>query len=129
MISDSWDVALSGRNGVRNFMTLGSTTRSMGSRPSPPQATLGYPGASTNDFPAALSGVTAAGGTSLEPASAAALPSVRGVHRSAWSLARLGLLPQPTKPSWQTDHGCSGRSYADISADADPDTGMQVYDV
>jgi hypothetical protein len=32
------------------------------------------------------------------------------------------------KPAWQTDAACNGRSYADLSADADPNTGMQVYD-
>ena len=32
------------------------------------------------------------------------------------------------KPSYQTDSGCSGRSYADVSADANPYTGMAVYD-
>ena len=40
------------------------------------------------------------------------------------------------KPSWQTDTGCSqqssgktvGRAYADISADADPATGLSFYD-
>jgi hypothetical protein len=33
-----------------------------------------------------------------------------------------------TKPTWQTDTGCSGRSYNDLSAVGDPLTGMQVYD-
>jgi hypothetical protein len=32
------------------------------------------------------------------------------------------------KPTWQTDTGCRGRAYNDLSADADPATGMQVYD-
>ena len=32
------------------------------------------------------------------------------------------------KPAYQTDTGCRGRSYADLSADADPDTGLVVYD-
>ena len=33
-----------------------------------------------------------------------------------------------TKPSWQTDTGCSRRTVADVSADADPNTGASVYD-
>ena len=32
------------------------------------------------------------------------------------------------KPAWQTDTGCSRRSVADVSADADPNTGAAVYD-
>src|SRR5207342_1372145 len=32
------------------------------------------------------------------------------------------------KPSYQTDTGCTGRSWADLSADADPYTGLTVYD-
>ena len=32
------------------------------------------------------------------------------------------------KPSWQTDTGCTGRAYADVSADANPDTGLRIYD-
>src|SRR6185312_10206352 len=33
-----------------------------------------------------------------------------------------------TKSSWQTDTGCSKRTVADVSADADPNTGAAVYD-
>jgi hypothetical protein len=32
------------------------------------------------------------------------------------------------KPSYQTDTGCIGRSYADVSADANPNTGLIGYD-
>ncbi len=126
VISDSWDVALSSRNDVRNFMSSGPYTFN-GITTVAASGDAGYPGASTNDFPAALSSVTAAGGTSLEPASSSGLPSVRGFTESAWSLAGSGCYATH-KPSWQTDQGCSGRSYSDISADADPDTGMQVYE-
>ena len=41
---------------------------------------------------------------------------------------RFGLLTNETKPSWQTDTGCSGRTDNDISADANPSTGLAVYD-
>ena len=32
------------------------------------------------------------------------------------------------KPSWQTDSGCARRTVTDVSAVADPDTGVAVYD-
>src|SRR5262249_672337 len=32
------------------------------------------------------------------------------------------------KPSWQTDPGCGNRTIADVSAVADPGTGVAVYD-
>ena len=46
----------------------------------------------------------------------------------SWGGAGSGCNLAVTKPTWQSDKGCTGRSYADISADADPATGMQVYD-
>ena len=33
-----------------------------------------------------------------------------------------------SKPSWQTDADCSGRTVADVAAVADPNTGVAVYD-
>src|SRR5207244_2373404 len=33
-----------------------------------------------------------------------------------------------SKPSWQTDTGCAKRTVADVSAVADPNTGVAVYD-
>src|SRR5437867_11567163 len=32
------------------------------------------------------------------------------------------------KPSWQTDSGCARRTVADVSAVADPNTGVAVFD-
>jgi len=32
------------------------------------------------------------------------------------------------KPTWQHDTGCANRTIADVSADADPNTGVAVYD-
>jgi hypothetical protein len=57
----------------------------------------------------------------------------RGFAESAWSTktgeaATSGCNTYVPKPSYQLDTGCTGRSYADISADADPDTGIAVYD-
>jgi Subtilase family len=98
----------------------------------------GLPANSTlcNAYPAALPGVTAVGGTTLAPASGA-----RGFGESGWSWKNAatrdptsdgatgsGCDTTTMKPKWQTDTGCAGRSYNDISAAADPATGMLVYD-
>ncbi len=92
----------------------------------------GYPGAGQDVYPAALSTVTAVGGTTLVPATTAS--NLRGFSESAWSLSADGVgggsgcdLSEP-KPAYQTDTGCTGRAYADVSADADPDTGLTIYD-
>jgi hypothetical protein len=126
VISDSWDIPLSGRL-ARQFPQTGDYTFN-GVTTVAASGDAGYPGTSTNDFPAALPDVTAAGGTTLEPASASGVASARAFTESAWSEAGSGCNLGASKPAWQTDHGCTGRSYADISADADPDTGMQIYD-
>ena len=91
----------------------------------------GYAGTTHDNYPAALAGVTAAGGTTLTAASGGQGP--RGFGESAWSLSGgegggSGCDLQVTKPAYQTDIGCTGRSYADVSADANPYTGMAVYD-
>ncbi len=74
-------------------------------------------------YPAAAPGVTAAGGTTLAAANVA-----RGFGEAAWSSAGSGCDTAEPKPSYQSDPGCAGRSYADVSADADPNTGLGVYD-
>jgi hypothetical protein len=125
-ISDSWDNALTFHQ-ERNFLTAGDWTFP-GITTVAASGDLGYPGSATNDFPAALPGVTAAGGTTLQPDSTSGTQNVRGFTESAWSGAGSGCNLWATKPSYQTDTGCTGRSYSDISADADPNTGMQVYD-
>jgi hypothetical protein len=76
--------------------------------------------------------VTAAGGTSIVPGD----PSPRGFTETAWSIndpiqgegGGSGCNTLETKPSYQTDVGCTGRSYADVSADANPYSGLLVYD-
>ncbi len=45
-----------------------------------------------------------------------------------WSGAGSGCSTLEAKPSWQTDSGCAKRTVADVSADADPNTGAAVYD-
>jgi subtilase family serine protease len=75
------------------------------------------------EFPAASRFVTAVGGTHLTRASGA-----RGWAETAWSGAGSGCSAFITKPSWQTDSGCAMRTVADVSAVADPNTGVAVYD-
>lgn len=91
----------------------------------------GYLGVGTDAYPAAFPGVTAAGGTSLSPATGGS--DARGFGESAWSLsggwgASSGCDVNEPPPSYQPASGCTGRAYADLSADADPYTGLMVYD-
>ena len=74
-------------------------------------------------FPAASQFVTAVGGTSLTRAS-----NTRGWNETVWSGAGSGCSGFITKPTWQTDSGCSKRTIADVSAVADPNTGVSVFD-
>ncbi|HEV2640959.1 MAG TPA: ricin-type beta-trefoil lectin domain protein [Actinocrinis sp.] len=74
-------------------------------------------------FPATSRYVVAAGGTSLRTAS-----NSRGWSETAWSGSGAGCSSWESKPSWQTDSGCSRRTDADVSAVADPNTGVAVYD-
>ncbi len=73
-------------------------------------------------FPASSPHVTAVGGTSLQTAS-----NSRGWSETAWSGAGSGCSTVYAKPSWQTDSGCVRRTVADVSAVADPNTGVAVY--
>jgi subtilase family serine protease len=45
-----------------------------------------------------------------------------------WSGAGSGCSAYEPKQSWQTDSGCARRTVADVSAVADPNTGVNVYD-
>ncbi|WP_431949010.1 Kelch repeat-containing protein [Actinacidiphila sp. bgisy167] len=79
-------------------------------------------------YPAASPYVTAVGGTSLTRDAA----SDRGWTESVWDHdgggAGSGCSLYEPKPAFQKDAGCSGRTVADVSAVADPDTGVAVYD-
>jgi subtilase family serine protease len=75
------------------------------------------------EIPAAYNTVVAVGGTSLSTASTA-----RGWTETAWSGAGSGCSALISKPSWQNDSGCGRRTVADVSAVADPSTGVAVYD-
>jgi hypothetical protein len=55
--------------------------------------------------------------------------SVRGWTETAWDDASSGCSGYIAKPAWQTDTACpAGRSTADVSAVADPATGLAIYD-
>jgi subtilase family serine protease len=75
------------------------------------------------EYPAASPDVTAVGGTTLTQAS-----NARGWTEAAWSGAGSGCSAYEAKPSWQTDTGCAKRTVADVSADADPNSGLGIYD-
>ena len=75
------------------------------------------------EYPAASRNVTAVGGTSLRADS-----SARGWSETVWSGTGSGCSSIDGKPSWQTDAECDGRTIADVSAVADPATGVAVYD-
>ena len=75
-------------------------------------------------FPASSKYVVAAGGTSLTRDSSTA----RGWSETAWSGAGAGCSNWETKPTWQTGSGCANRTVADVSADADPGTGVAFFD-
>jgi len=75
-------------------------------------------------YPASSKWVTAVGGTTLKRSS-----SVRGFTESAWSDSGSGCSSENTT-TWQSvaTTGCQGRAVADVSAVADPVTGVAVYD-
>jgi subtilase family serine protease len=75
------------------------------------------------EFPAASRYVTAVGGTTLRLGANNSRAS-----ETVWSGAGSGCSAYEPKPSWQTDAECSRRTVADVSADADPNTGASVYD-
>jgi subtilase family serine protease len=74
-------------------------------------------------YPAASRYVTAVGGTTLRLTS-----SNTRLSETTWSGAGSGCSAYEPKQSWQSDPGCSRRTVADVSADADPSTGASVYD-
>lgn len=79
------------------------------------------------EYPAASPYVTSVGGTSLTRDS-----SPRGWSETVWNNAYgapgSGCSANQPKPSFQTDTGCARRTVADVSADADPATGVATYD-
>jgi hypothetical protein len=74
-------------------------------------------------FPASSPYVLAIGGTSLTTST-----SSRGWAEAAWNGTGSGCSALFARPSWQTDSLCGNRVEADVSAVADPNTGVGVYD-
>ena len=80
-------------------------------------------------YPAASQYVTSVGGTSLSTAA-----NSRGWTETVWGSSASGegtgsgCSADDAKPSWQTDTGCVRRTDNDTAADADPDTGLAIYD-
>jgi hypothetical protein len=80
------------------------------------------------EYPAASQYVTAVGGTSLTRSS-----NARGWTETVWSTSSAegtgsGCSAYTAKPRWQADKSCGKRTVSDVSAVADPDTGVAVYD-
>ncbi|MFN2459996.1 MAG: peptidase S8 [Candidatus Velthaea sp.] len=73
--------------------------------------------------PAAFNTVTAVGGTSLSRSS-----NARGWTETVWSGSGSGCSAFIAKPLWQHDPSCARRMIADVSYDANPSTGVAVYD-
>ena len=73
--------------------------------------------------PCSYATVVCIGGTTLRTAQ-----NGRGWSETAWSGTGSGCSAYVTKPSWQHDKGCTKRSESDVSADANPNTGVAVYD-
>jgi Subtilase family len=84
-------------------------------------ASTGDFGFTAAQFPAVLSTTIAVGGTTLKHQGS-------GWTESAWSGAGSGCSAWVAKPSWQHDGHCQMRTTSDVSAVADPDTGLAVYD-
>ena len=77
----------------------------------------------SSQIPAAFNTVTSVGGTTLNRAS-----NARGWSEKVWSGTGSGCSGFIPKPGWQSDTGCNHRALNDVSADANPSTGVAVYD-
>jgi hypothetical protein len=85
------------------------------------------------EFPAVSPGVTAVGGTTLSYTGTGS--SLAWSPQTVWSGAGSGCSLYEAMPSWQADAGvyslsadCGFREVADVSADANPQTGVAAYD-
>jgi len=81
------------------------------------------------EYPAASRYVTAVGGTALSKSTS----TTRGWTETVWKTSSTegtgsGCSSYDAKPTWQTDTGCTKRTISDVSAVADPATGVSVYD-
>ncbi len=73
--------------------------------------------------PAGFPEVVSVGGTSLFSATTS-----RGYSESVWRGTGSGCVLTRHKPAWQTNKSCAWRAMNDVSAIADPNTGVAVYD-
>jgi subtilase family serine protease len=71
--------------------------------------------------PASFPHVVAVGGTSLTKSGST-------YTESAWNGAGSGCSTKNGNPGWQNGTACNGKANADVSAVADPNTGVNVYD-
>jgi len=76
-------------------------------------------------WPSSSPNVTGVGGTTLNLDSSGAV-----ISETAWSGSGGGVSAYETKPTYQTDYGVTTtkRAVPDVSYDADPNTGVLVYD-
>lgn len=74
------------------------------------------------DYPGTSAHTTAVGGTTLTKSSTS-----RGWSEGAWSSGGSACSLSISKPTWQTNTVCSYKATADVSAVADPNTGLAVY--
>ena len=83
-------------------------------------------------YPAASEYVTAVGGTSLVRRTVRKKSTARAWGETVWNTGSgstgSGCARYEAKPPWQTDAGCSRRTDNDVAADANPSTGVAVYD-
>jgi hypothetical protein len=77
----------------------------------------------TPDYPSTSARVLGVGGTSLVKSTS----NARGWTEGAWSGAGSSCSALIAKPSWQTQTVCAKRAAADLSAVADPSTGLAVF--
>lgn len=84
-------------------------------------ASSGDFGFTAASFPASWRSVIAVGGTTVAKIAT-------GWRHTAWIGAGSGCSAWVAKPSWQVDPNCLMRTTSDVSALADPDTGLAVYD-
>lgn len=138
--TDSWSDLVTAEGTAANYPGVDQVSDSWGmmvpGAPSP--LAFGYPNvsivASSGDtgyqlnagpqYPSSENNVVSAGGTTL---STGAVTGYRGFTETAWAGAGSTCDTYLPKPTWQ--HGnCTGRATSDISADADPNTGLQLYD-
>jgi len=76
--------------------------------------------------PCSFQSVVCIGGTSLRKGNEGG--GDRGWTERAWAGTGSGCSETVAKPPWQHDAGCINRTEVDVSAVADPETGVAIYD-